>query len=197
MKLVRLLCCSSAYAACSMPTKSEWCLRYPGYKFPTGVKTAEDCCAACSADSNCASWTFIGKTETSVVNEPACHLKNITNFSLGEKGSICTSGATKPFPAPSPPTPRAPTPAPVPVPAPPGALNVLFLVVGEWCVDRSWQHSLFSFADDLRPEFNKAYGQQRLVTPNMDKFVSTSLTFDRAYVQYSHCSPSRNRWDSG
>ena len=44
----------------------------------------------------------------------------------------------------------------------------------------------------LRTEFNVAYGQKRLVTPNIDKFAAEALTFTRAYVQYSHCSPSRN-----
>ena len=43
------------------------------------------------------------------------------------------------------PTPPAPTPAPKP-PAPPGAMNVLFFVI-----------------DDLRPEFNKAYGASSLL----------------------------------
>ena len=58
---------------------------------------------------------------------------------------------------------------------PKGALSVLFIVI-----------------DDLRTEFNVAYGQKRLVTPNIDKFAAEALTFTRAYVQYSHCSPSRN-----
>ena len=31
----------------------------------------------------------------------------------------------------------------------------------------------------------------------MDKFKQTALTFNRAYVQYSHCSPSRNSFLSG
>ena len=51
---------------------------------------------------------------------------------------------------------------------------------------------LFIVVDDLRTEFNVAYGQKRLVTPNIDKFAAEALTFTRAYVQYSHCSPSRN-----
>ena len=56
---------------------------------------------------------------------------------------------------------------------------------------------LFLMVEDLRPEFNQAYGQDNLVTPNLDRFTKTSLTFDRAYVQYSHCSPSRNSFMSG
>ena len=51
--------------------------------------------------------------------------------------------------------------------------------------------------DDLRPEFNQPYGQTVLHTPHMDTFADTALTFNRGYVQYSHCSPSRNSFLSG
>ena len=57
-------------------------------------------------------------------------------------------------------------------------LNVLLLVI-----------------DDLRPEL-AAYGFST-VTPHFDAFASSALTFTRAYVQYSHCSPSRNSFLSG
>ena len=59
-------------------------------------------------------------------------------------------------------------------------LNVLLIVV-----------------DDLRPEFNVSYGQTHLVTPVLDTFAKDSLTFNRAYTQYAHCSPSRNSFLSG
>ena len=45
--------------------------------------------------------------------------------------------------------------------------------------------------DDLRPELLKAYGQQHLVTPNLDKFAGESLVFQRAYCQQAVCAPSR------
>ena len=57
-------------------------------------------------------------------------------------------------------------------------LNVLLLVI-----------------DDLRPEL-ATYGFPT-VTPHLDAFASSALTFGRAYVQYSHCSPSRNSFLSG
>ena len=59
-------------------------------------------------------------------------------------------------------------------------LNVLLLVI-----------------DDLRPEL-AAYGFPT-VTPHLDAFASSALTFGRAYVQYSHCSPSRDdeKWNVG
>ena len=67
------------------------------------------------------------------------------------------------------------------------------------CVPRKEKQMnvLFLMVDDLRPEFNQAYGQNDLVTPNLDRFTKSSLTFDRAYVQFSHCSPSRNSFMSG
>jgi hypothetical protein len=175
LQIAVCLCLSSA-TKCAMPSKSEWCVRLPGYDFPK-VSTIEDCCAACASDDKCKSWTFAEKV---AVTGPTsrCHLKNVTDAGESCKGS--SSGSKAPFPAPTPgPNPKKPTPAPQPTPAPPpapaGAMNVLFIMV-----------------DDLRPEFNKAYHQTRLVTPNLDEFVDTSLVFDRAYVQYSHCSPSRN-----
>lgn len=56
---------------------------------------------------------------------------------------------------------------------------------------------LFLVIDDFRPELSGAYGQRRLVTPNLDKFAQSALTFGHAYVQFAHCSPSRNSFLSG
>ena len=83
-------------------------------------------------------------------------------------------------------------------------LFLIFLVCALICgagrsneVDDRPLNVLFLMVDDLRPEFNRAYQQKTLVTPNLDSFAETSLTFDRAYVQYSHCSPSRNSFMTG
>jgi arylsulfatase A-like enzyme len=51
---------------------------------------------------------------------------------------------------------------------------------------------VFLLVDDLRPELGAAYGQKAPVTPALDAFAKTSLTFNRGYCQFSHCSPSRN-----
>ena len=59
------------------------------------------------------------------------------------------------------------------------------------------QNVLLIVVDDLRPEFNKPYGQNILHTPVLDKFSKEALTFTRAYTQYAHCSPSRNSFLSG
>ena len=56
---------------------------------------------------------------------------------------------------------------------------------------------LFLVIDDFRPELSTAYGQRGIVTPNLDKFAQSALTFGHAYVQFAHCSPSRNSFLSG
>jgi hypothetical protein len=137
----------------------------------THADSADACCAACLADASCASWTMIGEGGEN------CHLKpGVPQDTERQHAPACTSGVARSNPAPQPPQ---PAPAPAAPPAPPGALSVLFMVI-----------------DDLRPEFNVAYGQKKLVTPNIDKFAASATTFTRAYVQYSHCSPSRNSFMS-
>jgi|GEM_PF-386091 len=49
---------------------------------------------------------------------------------------------------------------------------------------------LFISIDDLRPEIT-AYGSTQAITPNLDRFASQSTRFDRAYVTYPLCLPSR------
>ncbi len=49
---------------------------------------------------------------------------------------------------------------------------------------------LFIAIDDLRPEIG-AYGVHRAVTPNIDRLAAKSMRFDRAYVTYPLCLPSR------
>lgn len=49
---------------------------------------------------------------------------------------------------------------------------------------------LFISIDDLRPEI-AAYGSTQAITPNLDRFASQSTRFDRAYVTYPLCLPSR------
>ncbi|KAK7485602.1 hypothetical protein BaRGS_00023177, partial [Batillaria attramentaria] len=49
---------------------------------------------------------------------------------------------------------------------------------------------LFFVVDDLRPRLG-CYGESVMVTPNIDNLASRSVLFERAYVQFSLCSPSR------
>lgn len=55
---------------------------------------------------------------------------------------------------------------------------------------------LLFVCDDLRPQLG-AYGKEFMHTPNMDKFASQSLVFDRAYTNFAICSPSRNSFMTG
>lgn len=49
---------------------------------------------------------------------------------------------------------------------------------------------LFIPVDDLRPEFG-AYGDNTILTPNMDRLARQGVTFMRAYCQQAVCNPSR------
>jgi choline-sulfatase len=49
---------------------------------------------------------------------------------------------------------------------------------------------LFIAVDDLRPELG-CYGVPRAITPNIDRLAVSGVRFDRAYVTYPLCLPSR------
>lgn len=49
---------------------------------------------------------------------------------------------------------------------------------------------LFIMSDDLRPDLG-CYGNPHVKTPNLDAFAKIGVQFDRAYVQYPLCNPSR------
>jgi iduronate 2-sulfatase len=49
---------------------------------------------------------------------------------------------------------------------------------------------LFIAVDDLRPELG-TYGATHIKSPNIDRLAATGVRFDRAYVQYAICGPSR------
>lgn len=55
---------------------------------------------------------------------------------------------------------------------------------------------LFLAVDDLRPELN-CYGQQQIISPNIDRLASTGTLFERAYCQQAVCAPSRASLLSG
>ncbi|MGV3659288.1 MAG: sulfatase-like hydrolase/transferase [Prosthecobacter sp.] len=50
---------------------------------------------------------------------------------------------------------------------------------------------LFIAVDDLKPALG-CYGDGHAKTPNLDRFASRALRFDRAYCNQAVCSPSRN-----
>ncbi|UCC97400.1 MAG: sulfatase [Phycisphaerales bacterium] len=58
-------------------------------------------------------------------------------------------------------------------PAGQGRMNVLFIAV-----------------DDLRPQLG-CYGQQQIISPNIDRLAARGLLFERTYCQQAVCAPSR------
>jgi len=55
---------------------------------------------------------------------------------------------------------------------------------------------LFIVVDDLRLNI-AAYGSSFMHTPHMDTLAAQGMLFQRAYVQYSFCAPSRNSFMTG
>jgi hypothetical protein len=103
-----------------------------------------------------------------------CHVKGgFLRSNLSAPGYF--SGVLPNRGPPAPPPPPAPPAQPPAPPAPPGAKNVLILL-----------------ADDWRSNLGAALNQSFVITPAMDKFAASALTFTRAYVQQTVCSPSRN-----
>ena len=184
---------SAATEGCSATVRHGTCFKNPGYNFTTAASAA-DCCAQCHAagpgEIACASWTWLGS------HSDGCHLK--ATLPAPDEIEPCARGASAAVRGSLPPAPPPPPPKP---PAPKGAQNVLFMVNPPTTTtttstgrhnQRAGSCCGTQVIDDLRPEFNAAYGQTQLKTPSLDKFKGSSLTFQRAYVQYSHCSPSRS-----
>ncbi len=51
---------------------------------------------------------------------------------------------------------------------------------------------LFIFTDEQAVQTMKAYGQQGIETPNMDRLAEESILFEHAYVTQPVCTPSRS-----
>jgi arylsulfatase A-like enzyme len=55
---------------------------------------------------------------------------------------------------------------------------------------------LFLMSDDMRPHLG-CYGNGQVKTPNIDGLAKAGVKFDRAYVQYPLCNPSRSSMLTG
>lgn len=55
---------------------------------------------------------------------------------------------------------------------------------------------LFLMSDDLRPELG-CYGNAQVKTPNIDALAKAGVRFERAFVQYPLCNPSRSSMLTG
>ena len=73
--------------------------------------------------------------------------------------------------------------------------------LGVWAQAKNHKRNiLLIIVDDLRPElgvYQRPDHALRFNSPNIDKFAQTALMFDRAYVNYGSCNPSRNSMFTG
>ena len=59
------------------------------------------------------------------------------------------------------------------------------------CCAASRTNVLFIAIDDLTTTAVHCYGNSQIQTPNLDRFATTAVRFDRAYCQFPLCGPSR------
>ncbi len=75
-------------------------------------------------------------------------------------------------------------------------VSALLPVLGSAAGTPARPNVLFLFSDDMRPELG-CYGVAGIRTPHLDRLAARSVRFDRAYVQYPLCNPSRASLLSG
>ena len=76
--------------------------------------------------------------------------------------------------------------------------NLLILLIGLFCFSSCDERTavvthpniLFISIDDLRPDIG-VYGNEEIITPNIDSFAGEGVTFLRTYSQAAVCAPSR------
>ena len=73
---------------------------------------------------------------------------------------------------------------------------LVLLVFGCGSASASKPNVLLIMADDLR-DFGGAFTKEVVKTPNLDRLRARGTTFERAYVQYPVCNPSRSSMMTG
>ncbi len=76
------------------------------------------------------------------------------------------------------------------------ALPLLFLVITLPATAADRPNVLLIMADDFR-DFGGAFTPTAVKAPNLDRLRARGTTFERAYVQYPVCNPSRNSMMTG
>ena len=81
-------------------------------------------------------------------------------------------------------------------------LFIILLHILSICNGQQLKNVLFVVTDDMRPDIGVYTGEDNafykdIITPNLDKFAQTSLTFTHAYAQIALCAPSRTSFMTG
>ena len=139
------------------------------------------CCETCDATPHCVAWTLNQ-------HDAMCFLK--TAYHKPSAYASSTSGIM-PGSKPQPPAPPKPPPSPTPEPPIPPYPNASITPCKGRC-----PNVLFIIADDMRPQLG-CYGLEFMKTPHLDNLAATGTLFNRAYVQYAFCAPSRNSFMTG
>jgi len=77
-----------------------------------------------------------------------------------------------------------------------GLVVGILILLGAGCTWAKPMNVLFITIDDLRPEIG-CYGNDEMITPNIDRLASKGVKFNRAYCQYPVCNPSRASFLTG
>jgi uncharacterized sulfatase len=75
-------------------------------------------------------------------------------------------------------------------------LIAFLLTVPAFAAEPKKPNVLFIISDDLTCDLG-CYGHKGLKSPNLDKLAAKGVRFDRAYVQYPVCNPSRTSFLTG
>lgn len=75
------------------------------------------------------------------------------------------------------------------------ALLALTIASAAAAVEKPW-NVLFVIADDLNCDLG-CYGHKIVQSPNLDRLAARSVRFERTYVQYTVCNPSRTSFLTG